>query len=63
MNLLGSCFTPEFGEVILLTDGLVLAIVLAAATYDWIAGACAKALHHALAMLALVTGRFGTRDR
>ena len=61
--VLGSCFSPEFGEVILLTDVFVLAVILAASCYGQMSAACRKALHRGSAMLALAATRMGARHR
>ena len=63
MILLGSGFSPTFGDVILMTNAVVLSIVVLAAFFDDIAGICVKVFQHASAILAFLIAHLRPRHR
>jgi len=61
--IIGSGFSPAFGNVIFLIDAVVILLVLLVIFPERIIAACSAALHRATALLTCLVQHIGLRHR
>ena len=61
--MLFSGFSPAFAGVILMMNGIIIAIVLLVVLYEPVTRTCARMRRHASAMLAFLMTHLGPRHR
>ena len=63
LGLFGSDFSVDFADVMLAINAIMIVILVVGVFSAEIAGACAKALKHALSTLLVLKARLGPRHK
>jgi hypothetical protein len=63
IGLFGSDFSVDFADVMLAINGIMIVILVLGVFTDEIAGACTKALKHALSTLLVLKAHLGPRHK